>query len=236
MPVDTQPFEIIGGQKLVEMLQTIIDSRRLCTMEIPQTRFSWMTILLSIQKDGSSDYLLVDPVERFESILSRFPNREVSFEFLENGILCKFSSRVIRCDAQAIWLELPNSLYRNQKRAHFRVEASSNEEIAFRAAGKEERAQIKDYSLGGVSFYVESHLVLNVDDKLTDLSLILPQGKTMHSYPIPLAIVKRIPTQSGDKKKVCALQFLKIERMIQEELGRHIFEEQRSMIRRLRKI
>jgi c-di-GMP-binding flagellar brake protein YcgR len=58
----------------------------------------------------------------------------------------------------------------------------------------------------------------------------------MHSYPIPLAVVRRITTQSGDKKKVCALRFLKSEGMIQEELGRHIFEEQRSLIRRLRKI
>jgi len=236
MPVETQPFEIIGGQKLVEMLQTIIDSRRLCTMEIPQTRFSWMTILLGIQKDGPSDCLLVDPVARFESILSRFPTREVSFEFLENGILCRFSSRVVRCDPQAIWLELPNSIYRNQRRTHFRVEASSTEEIVFHAAGKEEKAWIKDYSLGGVSFFMESHLMLNVGDELTDLSLILPQGKTRHSYPIPLAVVRRITTQSGDKKKVCALQFLKSEGMIQEELGRHIFEEQRSLIRRLRKI
>jgi c-di-GMP-binding flagellar brake protein YcgR len=143
---------------------------------------------------------------------------------------------VVRCDPQAIWLELPNSIYRNQKRVHFRVEASSNEEIAFRAAGKEGKAQIKDYSLGGVSFYMESHLILNVGDELTDLSLILPQGKTMHSYPIPLAVVRRITTQSGDKKKVCALQFLKLEGMTQEELSRHIFEEQRSLIRRLRRI
>lgn len=234
--MDIQPFEVIADQKLVEMLQTLIDSRRLCKMEIPRTRFGWMTILLNLQKDGPSNYLLVDPVARFESILSRFPTREVSFEFLENGILCRFNSRVVRCDPQAIWLELPNSIYRNQRRAHFRVEASSNEEIVFHAAGKEEKAWIKDYSLGGVSFFMESHLILNVGDELTDLSLILPQGKTMHSYRIPLAVVRRITAQSGDKKKVCALQFLKSEGMIQEELGRHIFEEQRSLIRRLRKI
>jgi hypothetical protein len=236
MPVETQPFEIISGQKLVEMLQTLIDSRHLCTIEISQTRFSWMTILLSIQKDGPSHFLLVDPVARFERVLSRFPSREVSFEFLENGILCKFSSRVVRCDPQAIWLEFPDFLYRNQKRAHFRVEASSNEEIAFRAAGKEEKAPIKNYSLGGVSFYIESHLELNTGDELRDLILILPKGMSMLSYPISLAVVRRIAMQSGDKKKLCALQFLKTERVIQEELGRHIFEKQRSIIRRLRKI
>jgi c-di-GMP-binding flagellar brake protein YcgR len=234
--MDIQPFEIIADRALVEMLQTLIDSRRLCKMEIPRTRYVWMTILLNLQKDGSSTYLIVDPVARFESIIARFPTQEVSFEFLENGILCSFTSRVVRCDPQAIWLELPHFIYRNQRRAHFRVEASFNEEIIFHGAGKEERAWIRDYSLGGVSFFMEGHLKLNVGDELTDLILVLPQGKTRHSYSIPLAVVRRITTQSEDKKKVCALQFLKSGGMIQRELARHIFEEHRSLIRRLKKI
>jgi c-di-GMP-binding flagellar brake protein YcgR len=232
----TQPIEIITGQELVERLQTLIDSRRIIKMEIPQTRFSWITMLLGMQKEDNSDFLLVDPVARFESILSRFSNQEVSFEFLEKGILCKFSSRVIRCHRRAIWLEFPRSIQRIQRRAYFRIEASPGAEIIFRVEGKEEKAKVKDYSLGGVSFFMESRLKLRKDDELTDLTLTLPQGDTVVSYPIPLAVVRRIEERFEDRKRLCGLEFLKLEGMAREELSRHIFEEQRILIQRIRKI
>ena len=56
-------------------------------MEICETRFSWITMMLGMRKEDNWDFLLMDPVARFESILSRFPTQEVSSEFLENGIL-----------------------------------------------------------------------------------------------------------------------------------------------------
>jgi c-di-GMP-binding flagellar brake protein YcgR len=232
----TQPIEIITGQELVERLQTLIDSHRIIKMEILQTRFSWITMILSIEKQDNSDFLLVDPVARFESIHSRFPTREVSFEYLEKGVLCKFSSRVIRCHRRAIWLEFPKSIQRIQRRAYFRIDSSPGAEIIFRVAGKEEKGRVKDYSLGGASFFLENHLKLKKDDELTDLILTLPQGKAMVSYPIPLAVVRRVDEHFEDRRRLCGLEFLKLEGMTREELSRHIFEEQRILIQRIRKI
>jgi c-di-GMP-binding flagellar brake protein YcgR len=232
----TQPIEIITGKELVERLQTLIDSHRIIKMEILQTRFSWITMILSIEKQDNSDFLLVDPVARFESIHSRFPAREVSFEYLEKGVLCKFSSRVIRYHRRAIWLEFPKSIQRIQRRAYFRIESSPGAEIIFRVAGKEEKGRVKDYSLGGASFFLENHLNLKKDDELTDLILTLPQGKAMVSYPIPLAVVRRVDEHFEERRRLCGLEFLKLEGMTREELSRHIFEEQRILIQRIRKI
>jgi c-di-GMP-binding flagellar brake protein YcgR len=232
----TQPSEIITGQELIERLQTLIDSHRMIKMEILQTRFSWITMILGIQKQDDSDFLLVDLVARFESILSRFPSQEVSFEFLEKGVLCKFSSRVIRCHRRAIWLEFPKSIQRIQRRAYFRIEASTGAEVIFRFAGKEEKGRVNDYSLGGASFFMESHLNLKKDDELTDLTLTLPQGNVMVSYPIPSAVVRRVDEHFEDRRRLCGLEFLKLEGIIREELSRHIFEEQRILIQRIRKI
>ena len=232
----TQPSEIITGQELVDRLQTLIDSHRIIKMEILQTRFSWITMILGMQKQDDSDFLLVDPVARFESILSRFPSQEVSFEFLEKGVLCKFSSRVIRCHRRAIWLEFPKSIQRIQRRAYFRIEASPGAEISFRFAGKEEKGSVNDYSLGGVSFFMKGHLKLKEDDELTDLSLTLPQGNARVSYLIPLAVVRRVDEHFEDRRRLCGLAFLRLEGLTREELSRHIFEEQRILIQRIRKI
>lgn len=69
-----------------------------------------------------------------------------------------------------------------------------------------------------------------------DLLSILPQGKAMVSYPIPQAIVRRVEEHFEGQKRICALEFWKLEKRIQQELTRHIFEEQRSLLRQGRKI
>jgi c-di-GMP-binding flagellar brake protein YcgR len=205
-------------------------------MEIPRTPFSWITILLGIQSEGNSDILLVDPVPNFESMLSRSSGQAVSFSVMENGISCTFTTRVTRCHPQAICLELPSSIQRIQRRAYFRLTASSKAEIIFRVAGKEEKAKVRDYSLGGISFFMASQQKLNPEEELTDLILILPQGKAVVSYPISQAIVRRIDEHFEDKKRICALKFLKLEKKTQQELARHMFEEQRFLLRGGRKV
>ena len=134
----TQLDENITGPNLIGMLQAWIDSRRMGKMEILHTPFGWITILLGIQREEDSEYLLVDPVSNFESMLSRSPHPEVVFEILEGGILCKFRSHVIRYQPPAIWLELPGSIQRIQRRAYFRVTATSKAEI-IQYLGKEQK-------------------------------------------------------------------------------------------------
>lgn len=231
-----QVDDIITGQNLFDMLQAWIDSRRMGKMEILKTPFSWITILLGIQREGNSEYLLVDSVPNFESMVSRSPSQEVVFEILENGILCKFRSRFICYQSQAIWLELPGSIQRIQRRAYFRVGATSKAEIIFTIAGKEEKVHVRDYSLGGVSFLMESHQQFNPGDKVTDLILTLPQGKAVVCYPISQAIVRRIDEHFEDKGRLCGLEFLKLEKKTQQKLAQHLFEEQRLYLRQGRKI
>jgi c-di-GMP-binding flagellar brake protein YcgR len=227
--------DIITGPNLIGMLQAWIESRRMGKMEILKTPFSWITVLLGIQREGNSGYLRVDHVPNFESMLSRSPSQEVVFEILENGILCKFRSRVIRYNPRAIWLELPSSIQRVQRRAYFRVTATSRAEIIFTIAGKEEKVTVRDYSLGGVSFLMGSHQQLHPGDEVTDLILTLPQGKAVVSYPIAQAVVRRIEEHFEDRGKLCGLEFLKLEKKTQQKLAQHLFEEQRLLLRQGRK-
>jgi len=227
---------IITGKNLVGMLQAWIDSRHMGKMEIMQTPFSGFTILLRIKREGNSGFLLVDRVAQFENMLPCSPGQEVSFNFMENGALYQFRTRVIHFQPWAIWLELPSSIQRIQKRSYYRIAPTLKGEIIFRVGGKDEKARVNDYSLGGVSFFMESHQKLNPEEELKDLLLILPQGKATVSYPISRAIVRRIDEHLEGQKRLCALEFLKLEKSTQQELARHIFEEQRSLLRQGRRI
>jgi c-di-GMP-binding flagellar brake protein YcgR len=235
--VRDQPTEIIDGEKLVEMLQGWIHSRRICKMEIPDTHYGWFTLLSGLQKGPDSQYLLIDKVSGFEKAISRSTSQEVALEFLEkDGIRCQFMTRVIKSRASEIQVELPNAIYRIQRRATFRIPALSGTEIIFYIyPDKEERAKVKDYSLGGVAFLMEEVLKLSIDDKVTNIQLRLPQGKEFKTIHIPSAAVRRIE-QDPQGKHLYALEFLEFREKTKEELWNHMIETQRRLIRKTKSL
>jgi c-di-GMP-binding flagellar brake protein YcgR len=227
--------EIIYGEKLLEMLKVLSESRRFCKMEIPHTNYGWITLVLGLQPVGSLNYLLIDKVAGFEQRLSRSQNQEISVEFLEtDGVPCQFKARVFECRPEAIWVELPTSLYRIQKRKFFRVKARLGTAIVFHLdQAMEEKADVKDYSLGGVAFFMDRHLKLTVGDQLKEVELRIPQRSERINFHIPLATVRRLEPQMGGKD-ICALEFLEMSDATRELLWRHIFREQRMFLRKTR--
>jgi c-di-GMP-binding flagellar brake protein YcgR len=232
-----QSAEIISGPKVIETLRVLIDSRRICRLDIPNTDYGWMTLLLAIEKTGGSQYVRIDQVAEFEKVFSHAQNQEVSVEFLEKGgIPLQFKTQVVKCLPEAIWVELPLSIHRIQKRAYYRIEALLGSEITLHAGpGKEEKAAVKDYSLGGVAFIMERHLKIGVNDQLTDITLTLAQGNKKVTIHIPSAVVKRVEPHTNEKQVVVAIEFLEMTETNREELWRHIFEEQRLLIRKIKR-
>ena len=232
-----ESLEIVEGKRLLEMLHGWIDARRVCKVEIPNTRYGWITLLLGIQEVDQTYYLLIDKVKGFERALSRSPDQEVSIEFIEkDGVACQFKIQVVECLPKIIRAELPKSIYRMQRRRSFRTKAWSGTEIVFHLSqGKEERSKVKDYSLGGVAFFMDRPLEIHMGDELTRIDLTIPQGGREISFHIPKALVKRIE-RDPQGKDVCALEFLEMPEATQERLWLHIFKEQRSLLRKTGKI
>ena len=232
-----QPIEIITGQKLIEMLHLWIDSRRICKMEIPDTDYGWFTLLSDLQMQPGSQYLLIDRVAGFEKALSHSQRQEVSLEFLEkDGIRCQFRTRVIKCPPSEIRAELPDAIHRIQRRSSFRISALSGTEMTFHIhPEKEEKANVKDYSLGGVAFFVKEDVKLGLDCKVTNIHLRLPQRKEFKTIHIPAGVVRRIEKDSQGKN-VCALEFIDFPENSRQQLWNYMIDTQRRLIRKMRGI
>ena len=232
-----QPSEMISGQKLIETLHEWIDSRRICKMEIPETSYGWFTLLSGLQDQAGSQYLLIDKVADFEKAISHSQRQEVSLEILEkNGIRCQFKTRVVKCSPTEIRAELPDVVHRIQRRASFRISALSGTEITFHIhPEKEEKANVKDYTLGGVAFFLEKDMKLNIGDKVATIHLRLPQRRDFSTIHIPSAVVRRIELDSNGKS-LCALEFLEIPEDSKQQLWNHMIDTQRSLIRKLKRI
>ncbi len=231
-------FEIVEGQGLVEMLRSLIDSRKICRMEIPRTAYGWITLLLGLQAGPPSGYLLIDRVSGFEKALSSHPGRGVSLEFLEgDGVACRFNTRVVECGPQSIRVELPKSIFRMQKRRWFRVKARSGAMILFRREGekeKENRARVRDYSLGGALFVVEPLRGFRVGEELAGIQLRIPDEDHWICFEVPRAVVRRLENHASNEV-ACAVEFLEVAGMTKEFLWRHLFREERMALQRTRR-
>jgi c-di-GMP-binding flagellar brake protein YcgR len=233
-----EPAEIIQGGKIRDLVVDQIKSRRLGKLTLPHTSHEWMTILLEIVKAEEGELLLIDGISTFEAAFSSSRAVEVVFEFLQtDGIPCQFRTPVVRFSRQEIWVELPKEIIRNQRRAYFRIEASEGAEVHFSTPqGNEIKAELVDYSMGGVSFCVEEKLPLAVGDTLEKLTLHLPQGKEWISVHIARGVVIRWDRGSWGRKPLWAFEIFEISDLMREKLRQNIFINQRDVIRKVKRI
>src|SRR5512139_3140724 len=108
-----QSAEVLDGNSLIGTLHGAIESRRVCKMEIPNTKFVWITLILGIQSIGDSHYLLIDKVSGFEKAVNQSRNEEIAVDFMEaDGVPCHFTTRVVKLRPEALWVEMPQSIFR----------------------------------------------------------------------------------------------------------------------------
>jgi hypothetical protein len=232
-----QFFEIISGEKaVIDTLQSLIASRVVCKMEFPRTDRSWITLLLEIRNVGNAYHLLIDNVAGFAAALSKFPEQEVSLDFTEKGgVPCRFHTRIIACLPREILAELPKAIHRIQRRQFFRVEAPLGTEITFLAESSTERkkAKVKDYSAGGLAFFMEKDWKFNVADGLPDIHLEIPEGQGVIRFQIPRAAIRRIEPEALTRTKaLCAIEFTEIPGPTRNNIFSHVLRQQRVGIQR----
>lgn len=233
-----QYTEVITNDKsIIDTLRSLIDSRIVCKLEIPGTLYNWVTKLLEIQERGDSNCLVIDRVAGLEAALVRFPNREVSLEFTEKGgVSSQFKTKIIECRTKDIRSELPKEIHRNQRRKYMRAEALPGTEISFFTGtpGQKKRARVKDYSAGGIAFYVEKELKFAGGEPLTNIELNTFEGDNGVRFHIQRAVVRHMEPVYGGRT-LCAIEFLEISKETRDNLVSHVFNQQKVVIQRTKK-
>ena len=234
-----QPAQLLLGGDIPLIIQSAIKSRQRIRMEIPRTKYSWITLFLGFETGPEGHWLIIDQVAGFDHALRFSRSQTVVVSFSDRtGVPFNFSTEVHRSRPKELWVELPRMINRVQRRAFYRVKASLGMEIMLRNVPHQEyKARIKDYSMGGVAFYKDLgeqwFKELEVDGTLRDNALLFPRGEEILTIPIPWAEVRRIVdfpphTIQG------ALEFLQIPESSRSQLERLIFEQQRRVIQKIK--
>jgi c-di-GMP-binding flagellar brake protein YcgR len=234
-----QPAQLLQGGDISLILHSAIKSRQRVRMEIPRTKYSWITLFLGFETGPEGNWLSIDQVAGFDQALRYSRNQIIALWFFDQGgVPFSFSTEVHLSQPKEIWVELPRMIYRVQRRAFYRVKATLGMEIMLRdLVDREYKARVKDYSMGGVAFYKELceqwFNELKTDGRLRDNALLFPLGEEILTIPIPLAEIRRIvgfPPHAIQG----ALEFLQIPESSRSQLERLIFEQQRQVIQRIK--
>ncbi len=233
-----QYVETMSGDKsILTTIKYLIDARVLGKIEIPETEHHWTTMVLEIKKIKGSSFLSIDKIEGFESILTKYPNQEVSLEFMDKGgVPCRFRTKVVECRPKDILSELPKEIYRIQKRQYLRINALPGTEITFRIySSDQEKGEVKDLCGGGVAFFLVKDLKFEIGNLLNDISLKIPEGNGRLSFQIPRAVIRRIVHPSfSEKRTLCATEFLEMSKETRDKLTAYISEQQAAVIQKLK--
>ena len=230
------PTNIILGKRALDLLQYIIDSRGLCKISIPDTPLCWTTLLGAIERQGRGDLLLIQGRPDLEEAFSSSDKGGVLVEYAdENGVLCHFMVEVIRTSPGMVWGKLPAVIYRIQRRMFFRLKAQEGTEIVFiLETQREVRGGVRDYSLGGVAFWSEKPLPLKIEHLIEDLSLRIPEKRSIIEVPIYAAVVRRVEPPSRPEKSLYALEFLGMSRWTRRQFASHILAKKRILLRKFK--
>jgi len=225
------------GESILKTLQAIIDNRVVGKLQIPDTKYSWITTILDIKRTGGSSFLSIERIDGLESLLSKFPKQEVSLEFMDKGgVPCRFRTRVVEYRFNDIWSELPKEIYRIQKRQFFRIDTPPGAKITFRMGpAQQEKGEMKNLCEGGVAFFTEKDLNLHAGDLLNDVTLNIPEGDERLLFYIPQAVIRRMSKPSGhERRTLYGSEFLGMSKEIKEKLMAYISQQQMIVIRKLK--
>ncbi len=231
-----QYVETISGETpILTTINYLIDARVVGKIEIPDTEHSWITMISEIKTIQGSSFLSIDKIEGFESILTKYPNQEVSLEFMDKGgVPCRFRTKIVKCRPKHLLSELPREIYRIQKRQYLRINALPGTEITFRTySSDQEKGEVKDLSGGGAAFFLVKDSKFEIGSLLNDISLKIPAGNGRLSFQIPQAVIRRVVLPSfSEKRTLCATEFSEMSKETRDKLAAYISEQQGSMIQK----
>jgi c-di-GMP-binding flagellar brake protein YcgR len=228
----------IHGEPAVEVFRQLQLQRTPLRVHVLGRGYERLSIVTGIESQGGQAFLLLDLPAGFEAELPECEGLRVQLEFADKDRIPHACRTVIhRAEGDDLWLVLPRSLERIQRRRHFRVEPPQGTRIAFPLMGREVEVPVLNLSLGGGLVISPKRggtraLPLEEGMILRDVRLLSTMGEENLVVRIRSAEVNRMEKVPGSSRLHFALQFLRMEREDEQLLDRFIYYSQRRLLKK----
>lgn len=200
----------------------------------------WSAVAIDLRTRRRSLYLVIADNQALRSTLIDSPEIELSMAFTDrNNVPHACEIRRHRLTKSDIWLEIPETIERYQRRKIFRLEAPSGSELKLNIGGEAHSLLLIDVSING-ALGLLSHLKPALEipapgrqgETIENAVLIFQTKSGPRRVHIAECTIRRLEPHDATGKMQYALEFTAIDEKNEQLLTKMIYEFQREYLRR----
>jgi c-di-GMP-binding flagellar brake protein YcgR len=234
--------ETIPREESLALLKSLIQDRTPLILKTPGGSRQWQLLAREIRTRRRRRYLVVEDNEALRSALADTARGKMTLSFTDRNNVphtCEIEHH--RSAKMAIWLEIPETIERHQRRKIFRLEAPSGSELHLNIGGKKHSLLLVDVSISG-ALGIMSHLKAGPEtampgfrgETIPDAVLLFQTKAGPQRIHIAECTIRRQEPHHTTGKMQYALEFTTIDEENEQLLTKMIYEFQREYLRRRR--
>lgn len=235
--------EIIQGPQVLTVLRTVCRKRTLVRMNLANPPASVLTLLVEVRNAAAPPLFLVDVMEEMTTALAEAASNAVDFEFTgAEGVLYRFRTRGGQLASEGLWLPVPETMERIQRRKDFRLTVLPGTRILYETDTARGTIRVIDISLGGslgtlIRLRADSRAgnLFREGGELSNLHLEIPVGEEVRHVRIRKARIRRVHQAPGAVRPRCGLAFEEIAPDQKKALIEAVYTLQRTYLKNRRR-
>ena len=238
-------IEKIRGAEVLRLIKEIKNNGAPLKMQLIKGDYECFIQITEIRKWMEAHYFIVKYDEDFRIAVEELDDLRMRFEFGgKDDVNYAFETGSEKIVRNTIWLRLPETVYRYQRREYFRLEAPHGTRLNFKINDTDFNLLVINISLGGtlgvlVSLTREMELVLQkkTPNMLEFVELVFPTYNNDEDSKLTIkqCKIKRQQINPRTQRRECAIEFAEIAKDQQEQLKSLFYQWQRAYLKRRRR-
>lgn len=232
--------EKIQGQNILRLFRELQKDSTLLKVYLPDDNYKYLGRITDIQTRHQVTYCLIDYPQSFKAVIKSSEAGSVEFEFTgKDEIKYTFRTAEWQIAKNKLWLQLPQSVEREQRRRQFRISAPAGTTLHFDLNSTRYVLKVIDISLGGslgvlagTSKKNNRNADLSQAAFIEGLELNFPSENERIRVTIERAEVKRLKRNSLTNQYEYALEFQEMDGINKRNLNDQIYRLQREFLRK----
>jgi len=231
--------EKIEGKGVGRVIEQLIEDKNLVTMHLLGSEFQHLTMVsgMRIFRSNRTPMFMVSCTEEFKRAIRNLKKLSFEFHFVDsNKVPCWFNTSPGYVVDDEVWLVLPRSIFRDQKRNDFRMEAPSGTKVQFQRNGVNHVMDVHNISMSGLLSTlcrgVENAPDINVADQLHKAVLSFASERGPLQILIKEVAVARKERWASGPSVRYGFRFVAIDAVQKFSLKKQLYKCQREFLSR----
>jgi c-di-GMP-binding flagellar brake protein YcgR len=237
MRITMKNTERVTGKTLYQILDNARIQRTTVDFTVIGMNYDRLSVITGLSREGETGSFRIDLPDQFFERVSSPEGRRVYLEFVgSDRISYSIRTTISQVSSNEIWLAIPDSIERKQRRRHFRVEPPLGTMVSFTYHTGQYEASVSNISLGGALIITRGERFLRetgsqVGDTFRDLEILYKKGEEIFRVAVNKAELKRIDKIEHGGRFSFALQFREIDKEEVNRLEQLVYFFQREILK-----